>query len=249
MWREVVNDVRFRQAISHAIDREEIIDSVYLGFAEKTPLIPAEYDPDAASALLDEIGLDQRDSAGYRMGPDGDTFHLYLEVANHRGDFIPTVELITEHLDEIGLRTTMNQNSIELQGQRQAANEAMTSYGWFHSPLWGGEIVTDFLPGNFGWGQAWATWRTTQGAEGEEPPGWVKELYAIYDTRVASVPESPEYVAATERLHEIYWEMIPAIAVVNITDMMVANRNLGNIPHGGTEMSQKRSGSQYFFRE
>ena len=33
-WRKVVNDVRFRQAISNGINRQEIIDTVYYGFAQ-----------------------------------------------------------------------------------------------------------------------------------------------------------------------------------------------------------------------
>ena len=41
----------------------------------------AEYDPDRANALLDEIGLDQRDSDGFRLGPDGETLFINMQVA------------------------------------------------------------------------------------------------------------------------------------------------------------------------
>ena len=37
-WRKIAQDVRFRQALSHAINRQEIIDSVYYGFASM-PLV------------------------------------------------------------------------------------------------------------------------------------------------------------------------------------------------------------------
>lgn len=36
VWRQVVRDIRFRKALNMALDRQEIIDSIYYGFAEPT---------------------------------------------------------------------------------------------------------------------------------------------------------------------------------------------------------------------
>ena len=41
-WRKVVNDVRFRQAVSQGINRQEIIDTVYYGNAQMPTLVPSE---------------------------------------------------------------------------------------------------------------------------------------------------------------------------------------------------------------
>src|SRR5690606_12346762 len=71
VWREVVQDLRFRQALSLAINRQEIIDSVYYGFAT-LPLRTvgeefSQHDPERANALLDEMGLTERDDEGFRL--------------------------------------------------------------------------------------------------------------------------------------------------------------------------------------
>lgn len=74
--RPVLQDLRVRQALAHAIDRKIIIDRVQYGLAQPTysawppsswvynPDVPKyEYDPRKAEQLLDE--------AGWRKGPDG----------------------------------------------------------------------------------------------------------------------------------------------------------------------------------
>ena len=70
--RELVQDVRFRRALSLAIDRDEINETVFLGLGRTAQISPiptsdyyeegmdtawADYDPDGANALLDEMGL------------------------------------------------------------------------------------------------------------------------------------------------------------------------------------------------
>jgi peptide/nickel transport system substrate-binding protein len=86
--REIFNDLRFRQAMSLAINRDEIVEAVYLGQAEPIQATPAdpntvnfvteahktafiEYDPDQAKALLDEMGLVDVDGDGFRDRLDG----------------------------------------------------------------------------------------------------------------------------------------------------------------------------------
>src|SRR5690606_11725700 len=76
---------QFREALSIAINREEINDLVYNGLYTPRQASPvkgspqydpefearwAEYDPDRANALLDELGL-ERGPDGIRIGPDG----------------------------------------------------------------------------------------------------------------------------------------------------------------------------------
>ena len=78
-WRKLFRDVRFRRALSMAIDREELNQVVYVGLAtpsnntimSRSELFKPEYatrwaehDPKAASKLLDEIGLTKRDASG-----------------------------------------------------------------------------------------------------------------------------------------------------------------------------------------
>lgn len=81
-------DVRVRQAMTMCTDRQLMVDEIMYGRSEVIhtyvpaihPLYPAEgltewpYDPDAANALLDEAGYDQRDEDGFRLDPGGERF-------------------------------------------------------------------------------------------------------------------------------------------------------------------------------
>ena len=76
----------FRVALSLGINREEIIEILWAGLGEPTGVVPyrgpyaaagrefskkwALYDPVKANALLDGIGLDKRDSDGFRLRTD-----------------------------------------------------------------------------------------------------------------------------------------------------------------------------------
>ena len=106
-WRSVVQDIRFRRALSLAMDRQEIIDAIWYGFAELPTVQDATYDPEAAEALLDEMGLDQRDADGFRLGPDGKTFTILFETNDQiYADFINAAELYAQFWSAVGVKTT-----------------------------------------------------------------------------------------------------------------------------------------------
>lgn len=82
--RALFDDARFREALSIAINREEINELVYDGLSKPRQASPvsgspsydaefearwAEYDPQRAMSLLDEIGL-ATDDDGFRLRPD-----------------------------------------------------------------------------------------------------------------------------------------------------------------------------------
>jgi peptide/nickel transport system substrate-binding protein len=80
-------DVRVRQAMTMCTDRQGMVDNIMFGRSEVIhtyipsvhPLYPeglTEYafDVEAANALLDEAGYDQRDADGFRLDPNGQRF-------------------------------------------------------------------------------------------------------------------------------------------------------------------------------
>ena len=86
VYAEIVQDKRFRQAVSLAIDRTEVKKSVFLDFGREAQYAPPkgsdvweqymddaymQYDVDAANALLDEMGLEWDAKGEYRLMPDG----------------------------------------------------------------------------------------------------------------------------------------------------------------------------------
>ncbi|MBN1436589.1 MAG: ABC transporter permease subunit [Sedimentisphaerales bacterium] len=118
---DLLNDRRFRQALSLSINREEIIDAEYNGQAEAAQCGPGpasyfynprfyssytQYDPDRANALLDEMGLTNRDSEGYRTFRNGRRMTFYLNITS---GFTSTgmAQLVVQDWSEIGLRVVV----------------------------------------------------------------------------------------------------------------------------------------------
>lgn len=251
VWREVVGDVRFRKAVSLAIDRDELMENLYFGMAYPSSVIPSEFDPARAEALLDEMGLDARDAEGYRIGPDGETFDITIEVA--RREQIPEVllatELLVEHLQNVGLAASMRQIGEQLHGQRMAANELMTTILWIHRPGWSDSITDDYLPQS-AWGRAWQLWYNTGGESGEEPPQWVKDLYDIHEEIIRTVPHFPEGIAAIDALFDWYYENVPYVLIVeDATDLLITPRNLRNVAHDGIALAAVFAAEQYYFAD
>lgn len=114
------DDVLVRQAINHAVDKEGIIQAVFMGagaeIADAVYLNPTvngytsagvwEYDPERAEALLEEAGW-AADGKGGRVR-DGEQLELklYTRRGATAGDF-ETAELVQGMLADVGIKVDM----------------------------------------------------------------------------------------------------------------------------------------------
>ena len=101
-----VADVRVRQAMWHAIDRESIIKTVLYGItgvsdtAISNTIVPF-YNPNTVKYPYDPTKAEQLlDAAGYKRGPDGWRFHAPL-VSYQTGQ--PFAEVIKQMLAKVGI--------------------------------------------------------------------------------------------------------------------------------------------------
>ena len=122
--KELFNNLKFKQALSYAINRDRINEVVFLGLAtprqnNMVPMSPyydpeldtiyTEYDPALANRLLDEIGLTERDADGYRLGPDGNPLTLAIDVSLPAWPgFMDALEMVTEDWRRIGIHAVLN---------------------------------------------------------------------------------------------------------------------------------------------
>lgn len=119
VWRELNRDVRYRRALSLAIDRHTINNALLFGLGQEgndtvregSALFKpgyrskwAAYDPDAASRLLDEVGLTQRGDDSIRKLSDGRPLEIIVEVDGETGLAVDALELITEFWREVGVK-------------------------------------------------------------------------------------------------------------------------------------------------
>ncbi len=252
-WRKVVRDPRFLQAVSMAINRQEILESIYYGFGTM-PLktvgeANSEYNPEKANALLNEMGLDKRDADGFRLGPDGNTFTILFEHGAHAPDIPLVAELVAEHLKDVGLKVLVKQIDPQLWTQRANANELQATMIWTDDQGWD-DRWTRLALCQGGGSRLWCLWDETGGQQGEEPLEWAKRGLELNAQRWAAVSGSEEYNKIVEQ--ELAWhrENLPIITMVeNVKYAMIASRKLGNIPSSGYAIAANFSGEQFFFKQ
>ena len=105
----LLRDRRFRRALSLAIHRFEINQVVYFGLARESnntvlpasPLYKPEYqhnwaafDLKQANALLDDIGLNDRDDRGVRLMSDGRPLEILIQTAGESTEQTDILELV-----------------------------------------------------------------------------------------------------------------------------------------------------------
>ncbi|HDN19651.1 MAG TPA: ABC transporter substrate-binding protein [Candidatus Acetothermia bacterium] len=120
--REYFRKVEFRRAMAYLVDKQTIIDNVYLGlgvpqwspismlspFYAPDVVAKYEYDPDAAAQLLDQIGLVDQDGDGWRDYPDGTTFEFELNtnVGNTIREQI--CQIFADDCAQVGIKVNFN---------------------------------------------------------------------------------------------------------------------------------------------
>ncbi len=250
-WQSIVQDVRFRKALSHAVNRDEIIESIYYGFASYPDMTVgaenANYDVDLANSLLDELGMTERDSDGFRMAPDGSPFSMLVEHGAHAPDLEPIAELLSEQMKDVGINFQIKRIDAQLWGQRQNANELQATVFWAHDQ--NGD--NDRLMGNLSlFGRAWWSWFNTSGSEGVEPPAWVQEAFALNKARWEAVAGSDEYNTLATEGNQWQQANLPQITIVeNVKYPMIASKRLRNVPVAGYAIAGNFAGEQLWFGE
>lgn len=218
--RELFNNKDFRIALSHAINRQDIIDLVYVGQgtpAQVAPLPEHElwnerlsqqyvgYDPAESNAILDRIGLDKKDAQGFRLGPDGQRVTITFMVADVFGLSYPDImQMVQQYAAEVGIDIQIRTTDRARLNSMWYANE-QDAYIW---NCVGGrsEAYTDvrcympFQKADIFFASKWADWYADH-AQGEEPPEPVKAQMALYDQVNAAVTD-PDRLAAMKAFLE-----------------------------------------------
>ncbi len=221
--RKVFGDLRFRQAMSVAINRAEINEVSYFGLGEPKQYIGfsprpsfvdakwsqhfAQYDPAMAKSLLDEVGMKDTDGDGFRELPNGDKIVINLQFTI-QGIPASVVELVGQHWSEVGIKTTAKEVTPDEYRSAQSSNKLDVM-------MWRkGQPVAIVLGNNELWvppysdyfgsrtGMLWAEWVDSNGASGVEPPEFAKQLIADINAFQSSPAGTAESDAQGARLVE-----------------------------------------------
>ncbi|MEZ5799288.1 MAG: ABC transporter substrate-binding protein [Nitratireductor sp.] len=142
VWRGLMRDVRFRRALSLAIDRDEINEVIYFGLATpsantvmpESPLFKEEYrdawairDIDKANELLDEARLGARDKDGVRLLPNGQRAEITVESAGESTEETDVLELIADHWSQVGIKMFVRASQRDIFRRRAYNGETLIS--------------------------------------------------------------------------------------------------------------------------
>ena len=250
--RGVFNNLKFREALSLAIDRDEINEVVYLDQGtplQATPAAPGtvpfltdeqttymiDYDVERAKALIAEAGLSDSDGDGVVERPDGKPLIIRM-VYSSQGVPVKLTELVRDYWSAIGIRVDIKEVTSD-EYRADANNNDLDMTLWKNDGISGPTISQDvtsmippfgdyFNPGN---GFGWAAWTTSGGSEGIEPPEDVKKVYQLAERFIQLPTGSDESNKIGAEIVDIHVKNLWKIGTVGKPVGPVMHRNdLGN---------------------
>ena len=247
--RAVFNDVRFREAMSIAINRDELNEvgffgqgtpQQYIGFSPKPEFVSDKwltyktgYDAAGAKALLDQVGMKDTDGDGFRELPNGDKLVLNLGFST-QGIAGQTVELVAQYWADVGVQSVVKEVTPDEYRSAQSANKLDVAMWRKSQPLaivlGNNELWVPPFENYFGvrTGMLWAEWVDSNGTKGVEPPAYVKELIADINEFQSADQSSAKFKSLGERLVKNMVENLLFIGTVNAPAPMIHHNNLKN---------------------
>ncbi len=252
VWRKLMQDRRFRHALSLGIDRELINKVLYFGLGRPgndtvlnvSPLyrpdfqtVWAEYNPDLANQLLDDIGLTEKRGDGIRLMEDGRPLQLIIEITGESSEQDDALELVAETWKEIGVSAFIRPSQRDtIRARALSGNLIMSVWSGFENgvptanmpPIDYAPTREDFL--------SWAPWGNYYESDGHAgvQPDWEPaiRLIDLFDQwLVSSSFEEREMI--WEQMLQIHADETIHIGLVNGVRQPVVVKGLLNVPEMG----------------
>ena len=188
--RRLLWETDFRRALSIAINREEMNDTLWFGAAEmgSVPIVAesiyyqpemdkwAAYDPQRAREMLDGLGLKDTDGDGFREYPDGSKLEIVFWVGNDSfiAIYVPQAEMLVKYWEDVGLDMILKATGLSNLYAKVSEGEVgmMMHFGprafFTHYPSGGG----------YGW---WGPERGKEGLRQIDYPDMPAVFQAAYD--------------------------------------------------------------------
>jgi peptide/nickel transport system substrate-binding protein len=201
--REIFASKDFRIAMSLGLDRQSLIDTVYVSQGEPWQWAPrtdtpwynetlakqfTEFDVALANEHLDKV-MPEKDADGWRLRPDGQKFTAVIDVVAG-GEYSHTdlVNLAVETWrTELGVDVIMNSGDRSIIVSRADSNQS-DCFVWIGDGGLQDAVLYahHYLPMGSGarWAEAWYVWYENPASpltEPQEPPERIKEQFALYD--------------------------------------------------------------------
>lgn len=244
----------FRHALSMGIDRAQLNEAFWLGLGTAGSTAPAEttlYSPgpewrtkwctlDVAQAnqILDKLGLDKKDSEGFRLRTDNQQ-RLRFEMVTVGGQFVPYTqvgEMIKQQWKAIGIDVDIKEMERNL-AFGMDANDENQMLTWAND---GSEMLFLFArhampvdPAECHMGMAFAKWYASNGAQGTKPDD--PEMLRAFELYRAAFGMNEEgQIKNAQEIWKIIVEQQWSIGTVGqspaFMGVRIVKNNMGNIP-------------------
>lgn len=267
--RELFQDVRFRKALSLAIDREEINEIVHEGLetprqaalvdglpysSKKWSNAYAEYDPESAAKYLDEIGLPWDKEHKYRLRPDGTELVVLVDL-ERTGVREKVTELVKKYWEDIGLKTIVKVQDRGLFEEKRNSNKlqvGVTGFGVFDFTL--RPITMLPMRQQDVWYGEYGLYNETNGEKGVKPEGDIA-LLLDYWNKIMAASTQEEVDLYANKIVDLHTKNIWIIGTTGMPpELYVVKSRLHNFPEGLIEVDELRGAgianpNQFFIRE
>jgi len=247
--RAIFSELSFREAMSQAINREELNEiaffgqgtpRAYTGFSPMPDFAdPAlatymtEFDQAAANAKLDALGLADIDGDGLRELPNGEKLVLNLNFST-QGIAGQTVELVSQHWADVGIASVVKEVTPDEYRSAQSSNKLDVSMWRKSQPLaivlGNNELWVPPYENYFGNRNAmlWAEWVDSEGSAGVEPPEWAQTMMEDINTLQSAAGGSDVFNETGAKMAKAMTEQLLFIGTVQAPAPMIHRDNLIN---------------------
>jgi len=237
--RSILRNVNFRRGFSQAVDREAIGNVLWLQQLKPSTFLFApglqyvteemskrytDHNPNAAARLFDEAGLVDQNGDGWRDFPNGEQFHLVIDVLSTNTLYVDSLEMVGEQLAEVGIRMSLN----PLDQSRMASSRARGEFQGFTWNFDGIDLplmVSDlWIPGDASNTPFWH-----RRAE-EDPVGpWYARVIRLM-REAQQIPEGPERNDIMEEASDLFAENVAGFYLGGYDRPYAVRTEIGNWP-------------------
>lgn len=239
MWLEVnlrekpLSDVRVRQAISMAIDREKLVDVIWYGNGKpaRGPIVSGnpnhfdatlpkfEYSPQKANKLLDE--------AGYPKGAGGVRFKLTQNFLPYGEEWVRQGEYIRQELGKIGI---------------QVETQSLDMGGWLKRIYtdWDYHFTSNFTHNysdpTIGVQRAFVSTNIRKGASFSNSMNYANPKLDALLNKAAALPDGAERKKTWDEVQQILRADLPVIFLIEIGYTHIWNKRVHGLITNGISM-------------
>ncbi len=247
---ELYSNKDFRAGISHAIDRQAMIDSVFVGvgspsqaaISESDPLYNerlakqfTEFDVAKANEFLDKAAPN-KDADGFRLDSSGRRISIVFEQDQNRLEMVDMMQLLMPMLKDVGIDGQLkliDRSLWEVRIRQNMDYDATTN-------RFGGGIglaaILDpryFVPFNDNafYAPGWQIWYNDKSAPNAvEPPAQVQEALKLYDEMKSTVDDARR-TEAFKQILEIAADQFYTVGIKIPNDAYgIVKNNFKNVP-------------------